>query len=246
MEMMVEIRGLGVDYRDEKGNIFSALGGLDLDIPRGGRLCVVGPSGCGKTTMLLAMAGLIAPCAGEIRLGGEKVTGPNPDVSVILQEYGLFPWKTVYENVALPLKMRGGEDREKVLSLLTALSIADKAAQFPHALSGGQRQRVAIARALVSDPELLLMDEALGALDFAVREQLEELLLSLWRQRGLTLVLVTHDLDEAVFLGEKILVFSEGGGTKLLENTAAGSPRDSGEFAAMRALLRREMRGEES
>ncbi|MBQ9980195.1 MAG: ABC transporter ATP-binding protein [Oscillospiraceae bacterium] len=245
MQKMVEISGLCVNYRDEKGNTFTALGDVDLNIPRGGRLCIVGPSGCGKTTLLLAMAGLVQPCAGSVKVGGAEVTTPRTDVSVILQEYGLFPWKTVYENVALPLKMRGEDAGEKVEQMLKTLGIDDKRCAYPHALSGGQRQRVAIARALVSRPELLLMDEALGALDFAVREQLEELLFSLWQQRSLTLVLVTHDLDEAVFLGEKILVFSEkGGAPELLDNTADGKGRDSAEFSEMRALLRRKMRGE--
>ena len=245
LDTMVKIRQLQVDYRRENGQAFSAIRDVNLDLPRGGRLCIVGPSGCGKTTLLLAIAGLLPPSCGSIEVDGYPVTGPRKDVSVILQNYGLFPWKTVCDNVSLPLKLQKAESSEKVNALLASLGLADKGKEYPDKLSGGERQRVAIARALISDPALLLMDEALSALDFAVREQLEELLLSLCRERGTSLVLVTHDLDEAVFLGEYIMAFTPGNPTpRLMENTAAGCSRDSIEFADMRARLRREIRGE--
>lgn len=244
LDIMVKVSHLQVDYQREKGVNFPAIRDVCLEVPRGGRLCIVGPSGCGKTTLLLAIAGLLPPTTGYVEMEGSRVTAPRKDVSVILQNYGLFPWKTVYDNVALPLRLSGEKKRDQVLPLLASLGLEDKARQYPDRLSGGERQRVAIARALVSEPKLLLMDEALSALDFAVREQLEDLLLALCRQRGTTLALVTHDLDEAVFLGEKILVFSPGNPTpRLFENTAVDQERDSDQFSHMRTLLRREIRG---
>ena len=184
---------------------------------------VLGPSGCGKSTLLLLLAGLLHPQAGEVRIAGERIVRPRPRTGLILQEYGLLPWATVEDNVALGLRVRRfyGPDGHhaprdaalpceeiaaRVAHWLTRLDIAPLANQYPAQLSGGQRQRVAIARTLALHPDLLLMDEPFGALDAPTREQLQHLALSLCAEAGLTVVLVTHNINEAAFVGQKILL----------------------------------------
>ncbi|HJM44101.1 MAG: ABC transporter ATP-binding protein [Nitrospinota bacterium] len=204
---MIHVEGLSFSYGSAP-----VLEDLSLRLPAGGSLAVIGPSGCGKTTLLYNLAGLLNPGAGRVLVGGGEVRGPRERTAVILQHYGLFPWKTVYENAALGLRIRGvpaDARRRRVEDILEELGIAGLQTRYPGQLSGGQRQRVAIARALAQDPDLLIMDEPFSSLDALTREAHQNLLLSLWREKGVTLVLVSHSVDEAAFLGREILVLSE-------------------------------------
>ncbi|MGW7519193.1 ABC transporter ATP-binding protein [Streptomyces sp. NPDC054796] len=190
-----------------------ALRKLDFHVDDGELVCVVGPSGCGKTTLLKCVAGLLTPTSGEVRLAGSRVAGPPRDTAVVFQEYGrsLFPWMTVRQNVELPLKEKrvaAARRRELVAESLAAVGLADAARAHPWELSGGMQQRVAIARAVAYEPRLLLMDEPFAAVDAQTRAELEDLLLSLWRRLGVTVLLVTHDIDEAVYLGRRIVILS--------------------------------------
>jgi NitT/TauT family transport system ATP-binding protein len=188
-----------------------ALDGLDLRIDEGEPIAVIGPSGCGKSTLLLLAAGMLQPSRGRVFVGGQPVTGPRLATALILQHFGLLPWKTVFHNAALGLEVRRvprAERRERVMASLHRLGLAEFVDAYPGELSGGMRQRLALARALALDADLLLMDEPLSALDALTREDLQDLLLELWRQRGHTSVLVTHSIEEAVFLGRRVIVLS--------------------------------------
>jgi NitT/TauT family transport system ATP-binding protein len=201
---MIQVSGLGVSYGSE-----IALKGVDLNIPANTTCAVIGPSGCGKTTLLYTLAGLLPPCEGQVLINGEALRGIRRETGVILQHGGLLPWKTVFRNVALGLKVRGYDkdviDR-KVSSVLTGLGIYEHRNKYPAQLSGGQKQRAAIARTLVLEPDLLLIDEASSSLDAITREHLQDLILRLYIKRQMTMVLVTHSIEEAVFLGQKIVV----------------------------------------
>jgi NitT/TauT family transport system ATP-binding protein len=178
------------------------LAGLDLDLPPGGSLALLGASGCGKTTILRVLAGLSPADAGEVDLGG-------PTVSLVAQGLGLFPWKTVRGNLRLPLALAGLRPKEidqRVATVLADLGLAGLADRYPGQLSGGQRQRLALGRALAAQPELLLLDEPFSALDALTREALGRHLAQLWRRLGLTMILATHSVEEAVFLGQTVVV----------------------------------------
>ncbi|MEU2790379.1 ABC transporter ATP-binding protein [Streptomyces sp. NPDC007100] len=208
---MLEITGLGKVYEGRGGA--EALRKIDFRVDGGDLVCVVGPSGCGKTTLLKCVAGLLPPTTGEVRVAGRRVTGPPPGMAVVFQEYGrsLFPWMTVRKNVELPLrekKVPAARRRTLVDEALSAVGLADAAAAHPWQLSGGMQQRVAIARAIAYEPQVLLMDEPFAAVDAQTRAELEDLLLTLWRRLGVTTLLVTHDIDEAVYLGRRVLVLS--------------------------------------
>jgi len=182
-------------------------------VETGELLCLVGPSGCGKTTLLKCVGGLLAPTAGRITLSGKPVSGPPPGMAFVFQEYGrsLFPWMRVGENVELPLRQKGlsrTRRRELVADALESVALSDAVAAYPWQLSGGMQQRVAIARALAYEPQVLLMDEPFAAVDAQTRADLEDLVRRLWRERGMTILFVTHDIDEAVYLGERVLVLS--------------------------------------
>lgn len=185
---------------------------LDFEVPAGETLAVIGPSGCGKSTLLLLLANLEKPSAGTVLHGESPLPVPGAgsgDTAVILQDYGLFPWKTVEDNLTLPLLLRGvpaAERRERGAAMLAELGLAGLERRYPARLSGGQRQRVAIGRALITEPDVLLMDEPFSSLDALTREHLQRVVLDLWRRRRPTCVLVTHSVEEAVFLGGHILV----------------------------------------
>ncbi len=209
---MLDVRGLRKVY-EGAGRRVEAVRDLTFTVGAGELVCLVGPSGCGKTTLLKCVAGLLAPTAGEILLGGRPVTGPPPGMAVVFQEYGrsLFPWMRVGENVELPLKqqrMPKARRRELVADALRSVGLTDAAGAYPWQLSGGMQQRVAIARALAYEPDVLLMDEPFAAVDAQTRADLEDLVRGLWRARGITVLFVTHDIDEAVYLGERVLVLS--------------------------------------
>ncbi|MFE2938246.1 ABC transporter ATP-binding protein [Streptomyces sp. NPDC059255] len=210
---MLDVRGLRKVYEGQ-GRRVEAVRDLTFTLGAGELACLVGPSGCGKTTLLKCVAGLLAPTAGEVRLAGRRITAPPPGMAVVFQEYGrsLFPWMRVRENVELPLRRRKSLDRrrrgELVEDALAAVGLADAGGAYPWQLSGGMQQRVAIARAVAYGPEVLLMDEPFAAVDAQTRAELEDLVRGLWRERGMTILFVTHDIDEAVYLGERVLILS--------------------------------------
>ncbi len=209
---MLDVRGLKKVY-EGSGRRVEAVRDLTFTVEAGELVCLVGPSGCGKTTLLKCMGGLLTPTDGEVHLGGRKVSGPPPGMAFVFQEYGrsLFPWMRVAENVELPLKQKNlsrARRRELVTDALESVGLSDAAGAYPWQLSGGMQQRVAIARALAYEPDVLLMDEPFAAVDAQTRADLEDLVRRLWRERGITILFVTHDIDEAVYLGERVIVLS--------------------------------------
>lgn len=188
-----------------------ALKPVRLDIDKGEFLSLVGPSGCGKTTLLMMMCGLLDPTSGTVALGGEPVRAGNPRIGVAFQQPTLLRWRTVWDNVILPSKIMGRLDRttrERAEELLELTGLGAFKKHYPHELSGGMQQRAAIARALVGEPELLLMDEPFAALDEFTREKLNDELLRLWSRRAMTVVFVTHNISEAVYLSDRIAIMA--------------------------------------
>jgi NitT/TauT family transport system ATP-binding protein len=209
---LLEIHRLRKVY-DSHGRQVEALADLTFSVSAGQLVCVVGPSGCGKTTLLRCLGGLLPPTAGTLRVGGEPVTGPPDGLAIVFQEYGrsLFPWLKVNENVDLPLKAKGLRRQQRatlVAEALAAVGLADAHSAWPWQLSGGMQQRVAIARAVAFQPRVLLMDEPFAAVDAQTRADLEDLIRSVWQRLGVTLLFVTHDIDEAVYLGQRVVVLS--------------------------------------
>jgi len=202
---MLEARGISVAFGERQ--IFRD---LDLSVAGGEFVSVVGPSGCGKTTLLRVLAGLALPTSGELRFKGRSVDGPQPGIAIVFQDYGraLLPWRTVSGNVALALEARGtpgSEHRERIGALLEKLGLAEHADKFPAQLSGGMQQRVQIARCLAQEPELLLMDEPFGSLDAITRHELQDETARIARESGRTVLFVTHDLEEAIYLGDRVV-----------------------------------------
>ena len=204
-----------------------ALGPLDLELAQGEFFAVVGPSGCGKSTLLDVMAGLASPSSGEVRFEGKKVDGVPDGIGVVFQEDASFPWLTVYDNIAFGLR-HAGKPRAEVSDLvdyaLTFMGLKDFAQAYPAQISGGMRQRVCIARTLVLKPRLILLDEPFGALDQQTRLLMGDELLRLWRETGATILLITHSLDEAAMLADRVGVMSARPG-RFLELIATGWPR---------------------
>lgn len=238
----VAVSGLRAGYSRE-GVI--ALADLDLRVFRGERVALIGPSGCGKTTLLMVLAGLLPPLAGDVAVMGEPVRRGRLRTALILQENGLLPWKTAAENVALGLRIRGapGAARDAaVADALRRVGLDGLGGRYPARLSGGQRQRVGIARALTLQPDLLLMDEPFSALDAFTRESLHEVLLDVWRELGAAMLLVTHSIDEAAYLGQRIAVMGGFPGRirAWIDNPLAGTPglRRSDGFHRTCVLLR--------
>jgi NitT/TauT family transport system ATP-binding protein len=191
-----------------------AIGDVSLEIRENELVCIVGPSGCGKTTLLKCMSGLLPPTSGEVRLGDERVSGPPERMALVFQEYSrsLYPWMTVRQNVAFPLKRkRLGKDeaRRLVEEAVGSVGLSGALDRYPWQLSGGMQQRVAIARAVAYQPEVLIMDEPFAAVDAQTRADLEDLVRALHRDRGMSILFVTHDIDESVYLGERVVVLSK-------------------------------------
>ncbi|MEV7694636.1 ABC transporter ATP-binding protein [Microbacterium sp. NPDC089189] len=216
-----------------------AIGSLDFTIGRGELVCIVGPSGAGKTTFLRCVSGLLAPTSGRVVLEGAAVTEPPEGMAVVLQDYGrsLYPWLTVHDNVELPLKAKGTGKAERtrlVAEALEAVGLAAAHKKYPWQLSGGMQQRVAIARAIAYQPHVLIMDEPFAAVDAQTRADLEDLVRRLWKQLGVTVLFVTHDIDESVYLGERVIVLSHAP-TFVLEDVAIPLP-DERDQLTTRAL----------
>ena len=195
----------------EGARAFDAVEDVSISIEPGEFVCLLGPSGCGKSTLLGALAGHLQPSGGSIRVDGAPVRGPHPERGLVFQQHTLFPWKKVLENVAFGLKMKGvakAEREQRATELLSLVALDGFADHYPAQLSGGMKQRVEIARVLINDPRLMLMDEPFGALDAQTRMMMQQLLLTVWARIRTTIVFITHDIDEALFLADRILVMS--------------------------------------
>jgi NitT/TauT family transport system ATP-binding protein len=217
------VKNLNKCYRVREGNL-PALSAVDLEVAEGEFVSIVGPSGCGKSTLLYILGGFIRADSGVIEVGGKAVTGPGTDRGVVFQEYALFPWLTVTQNIRYGLEMTGVARREReetVRRLVRTIGLEGFEHRFPRELSGGMKQRVAIARTLAYDPNILLLDEPFGALDAQTRETMQDELLRLWQATRKTVVMVTHDVNEAVYLSDRVLVMSQRPGRMVAEFTIA-------------------------
>ncbi len=254
MSSSIELRDVGQTFQvrgdeDRQLRDFVALEGVDLKVAAGEFLALVGPSGCGKSTVLDLVSGLTKPSSGTVLVDGEAITGPGLDRSVVFQQYTLLPWRTAVANVEFALEAVGGLTKagrkERAQEYLELVGLTEFANRYPHELSGGMKQRVAIARSLSYRPEVLLMDEPFGALDAQTRERLQEELVQIWQRTGTTVVFITHDIEEAVFLGQRVAVMSNRPGRIKevvnidLDRSAAGEVdiRSTPEFAAYRHLI---------
>ncbi|SDQ97201.1 ABC transporter ATP-binding protein [Thermostaphylospora chromogena] len=210
---MLDIAELTHTYgRGEEAH--QAIARIDLSLAEGELVCIVGPSGCGKSTLLRSIAGLIKPTGGRIRVGGVPVTRTPDNLAVVFQDYSrsLFPWMSVADNVALPLRRKGMDAkarRRAAAEALEQVGLASAASKYPWELSGGMQQRAAIARALAYRPSLMLMDEPFGSVDAQTREDLEDLVLRVREMYGMTILLITHDIDESVYVGDRVVVLSK-------------------------------------
>ena len=225
---MIEIRNLSVSYsaQAEKSN---AIANVSLTVPKGTVCAVIGPSGCGKSTLLKAAAGILQPAKGEILLDGESVSPKRQCIGFMPQSYGLLPWRTAEENIYLGQRIRRNRRenfKAAAQELIQLLGISELMHRFPQELSGGQRQRVALARVFLLQPDILLMDEPFSALDAISRETMQEVFLSLWHQLRVTTILVTHYVEEALYLGNKIVLMGASPGhiVEELDNPLAGNP----------------------
>jgi len=207
-EVILEVQGLSKRFRSAQGEV-EALRDIHFKVHRREFVCVIGPSGCGKSTLIRILAGLERHSGGEVLLDGRPVTGPGRDRGMVFQGYSLFPWLTVKRNVMFGPQMSGepqNSAERKAREWLDLVGLSRFADSYPHQLSGGMRQRVAIARALVNEPRILLMDEPFGALDAQTRAKMQSHLLDIWKNLDITVLFITHDLDEAVYLADRILV----------------------------------------
>jgi len=212
----IEMRNLVIDYVDEnRGVMHRAVEGLDLDVHANEFLCVVGPSGCGKSTLISAISGFVRPTGGTLTMDGKPIRGPGADRGVVFQEYALLPWKKVIDNVGLGLKFKGvrkHERHETARRYLRLANLLDAADKYPHELSGGMKQRAAVARTLANEPEIMLMDEPFAAIDAQTRMTLQEELVRIWQRSRVTVLFVTHSVEEAVFLADRLVVLTPGPG----------------------------------
>ena len=241
---LIELRDVSITYESAQ-KVTHALDCLNLAVAAGEPIAIIGPSGCGKTTLLNLIAGLKKPDCGEVLIDGAQIDRPRQRTSLILQDYGLLPWKTVLDNAALGLTLRQVARRKARAQALDALRIVDLAEfadAYPSELSGGMRQRLALARAMALDSDIMLMDEPLSALDALTREELQKVLLELWQRQGYAQVLVTHSIEEAVFLGRRIVLMTPRPGRirAVIDNSGMGEQayRQTSEFYEVCTNLR--------
>jgi NitT/TauT family transport system ATP-binding protein len=250
---MLRVEHLKKNY-GEGDDAVEAIGDLDFEVNENEFVCVVGPSGCGKTTLLKCMSGLLAPTAGEVYLHDTKIDGPPEKMALVFQEYSrsLFPWMSVRQNVAFPLRrkqLEKGKATELVENAVESMDLTGFLDRYPWELSGGMQQRVAIARALAYQPEILLMDEPFASVDAQTRADLEDLMLQVRREYGVTVVFVTHDIDESVYMGNRIVVLTPAPTTiQQVLDVDLPEPRDQvetkelPEFARLRAHVFRSIK----
>ncbi|MCX7923546.1 MAG: ABC transporter ATP-binding protein [Clostridia bacterium] len=224
----INVQGINRIFKDTEGKDIVALESVDLKINPGEFISLVGPSGCGKSTLLRLITGLDTPTGGELYLDGDKINGPHHERGLVFQDPTLFPWLNVYDNVASGLAARKilKEKKYEVSEYIHLVGLEGFEKSYPHQLSGGMAQRVALARALVNHPKVLLLDEPLGALDAFTRMQMQDELVRIWQQRGTTMILVTHDVDEAVYLSDRIVIMTpRPGKIQEIMNVSIGRPR---------------------
>ena len=211
MSSDLQIKDVSMRFELPNGDAVQALKNVSLDIKAGELMAVLGPSGCGKTTLLNIVAGFLAPTEGTVELAGSVVTGPSAERGMVFQQGALFEWMNVRENIAFGPKMKGadrGATDKRVNELLEIVGLKEFGSKMIYELSGGMQQRVALARCLANDPDVILMDEPLGALDALTREKMQGLVLNLWKETGKTIILITHSVEEALLLGERLLVMA--------------------------------------
>jgi NitT/TauT family transport system ATP-binding protein len=241
---MLSLENVSVEYR-QQNQAFYALKEINLDLREGECLAIVGKSGCGKTTLLNVMAGLLKPDTGKVKYQGAVVDKPTSEISMIFQNYGLFPWKTVRQNMTLPLKLKKKKiDEASVLSLAKQLELENQLHKYPSQLSGGQKQRVAIGRALLNNAKIVLMDEPFSAVDELTKESMEQHLKELFYVNQITSVLVTHSIEEAILWGDRIVIFHPSGGRiqSILQNPQKG--RTDGSILQMKHQIKELFIGE--
>ncbi|QAU36006.1 ABC transporter ATP-binding protein [Janthinobacterium sp. 17J80-10] len=248
----LEVRELHIEFPGKKDTV-RAVDGVEIEVASGEFISVIGPSGCGKSTLLNAVAGFVQPTSGSVNIDGKPITGPGADRGVVFQQYSLFPWKSVLGNVEFGLKLQGvarqvRQDKARHLLKLAGLAAFER--HYPHQLSGGMKQRVGIIRALAANPRILLMDEPFGALDTQTRAIMQQILTDLWQTLGISVLFVTHDIDEAIFLSDRVYVMSARPG-KIMDVVTIPLPRPrhpdvvvSAEFLEIRAHLRALIRQE--
>lgn len=238
-DLILKIENVNRTYYDESDNHVEVLQDINLTVRRGEFLSIIGSSGCGKTTLLRLIAGLDKPESGTLTLGGELITDPDPQRGYVFQQGGLFQWLTVEKNIAVGLKARRvyKKNKKRVADHIDLIGLKGFEKAFPHQISGGMAQRVAIARALINNPKVLLMDEPMGALDSFTRADIQEKLLELHKKNKTTMILVTHDVDEAIFLSDRIVIMTPRPGkiSKVMEiNLPHPRHRGSADFLAIR------------
>jgi NitT/TauT family transport system ATP-binding protein len=233
--VILDVQGLGKTFESPGGATTRALDGISFQLHRRELACVIGPSGCGKSTLARLVAGLERPDGGRMLLDGQPIAGPGSDRGMVFQSYTLFPWLTVLRNVMFGLEVGGkvsaSEAESEARMWLEMIGLSQFASAYPHQLSGGMKQRVAIARALANRPRMLLMDEPFGALDAQTRCQMQSYLLQIWRQVDITILFITHDLDEAVYLADRILILdAHPGRLREVMEVAVPRPRSPEQF----------------
>ena len=238
---MIDVRDVVVEY-GRKTTAVRAVDGVSLSVGPGESLALIGPSGCGKSSLLFAMAGLVRPTGGAISVNGEALTRPRREIALILQNAGLLPWKTVWQNANLSLLLGKEYPRVTARAVLDELGLGEVRNRYPSELSEGMKRRVGVARALSTSPNVMLMDEPLASLDTLTKERIQDLFLRLWKRHAFALVLVTHDIEEAAFLGQRVAVLSDRPAKikEFVENPAMGelNYRDTAAFAETAQRLR--------
>ena len=253
MSSLLSIQGVSRTFVSPKGQSTQALLPVDFHVQENDFVTILGPSGCGKSTMLRIVAGLDYPSAGRVLLDGRQVEGPGSDRGMVFQSYTLFPWLTIEQNIRFGLRERGmpeAQQKERAAYFIAKVGLRGFEQHFPKQLSGGMQQRTAIARALANDPKILLMDEPFGALDNQTRVLMQELLLGIWEAERKTVLFVTHDIDEAIFMANRVAVFSARPG-RIKTEIAVNLPhprhytiKTTPEFMELKARLTEEIRAE--
>lgn len=240
----ISISGVGKRFTNVQGETVVALSNINLEVPTGSFISLIGPSGCGKSTLLRLVAGLITPEDGTLTLDGQKIEKPGSDRGFMFQQHMLFPWLTIRDNIAFSLKAQGiyKETSDRIGEFIELVGLKGFDNYYPHQLSGGMCQRASLARAIVSHPKVLLLDEPLGALDAFTRMNMQDELLRIWEERNMTMIMVTHDVDEAIYLSDRIVVMSPRPGriTKIVDvGFSRPRARSSSEFLQYRAEVLR-------